>query len=441
MPPKWSPLQSPIKLDEDKGVYYRDRNAARYPDHPMEPTIEAIMTSTPVNKGFSKGLEEKQIDIVACNNTLGNLLRFVRGDDRPFRILVEVVNQTVHLIRREKSPTEIIPNVRGYGHAFPENYTVWNRSVKFSTSHQRILGYSFGGIKCVVRFEADGYLPNLVDGDKETRGGEKDRNLDDTKTIVSIDDFPFNLDFGNDESVREMRLISEPGTQPLRISSAGIKIPQCSIFDLKTRSVKRKVDEQETFDIELPRMWLAQIPNFVLAYHEHGTFQDINVQDVRQKLSQWETEMAASLQSFKKLLHKIIELARSNKDGRLEIVHGDGANHLEARAQCSETQGAFSAETRERWQQWLSGCPVALRCSGEVEEQEELQRLSFNHELEEESEDQSNWRDFVREMPEDVDEEPDWEDFVREMAEDSDEETRWNDFLNEIGEDPDEEWN
>jgi DNA-directed RNA polymerase subunit H (RpoH/RPB5) len=39
---------------------------------------------------------------------------------RIFRMIVELVGQTVFLVRRENSPTERIPNVRGYGHTFPE---------------------------------------------------------------------------------------------------------------------------------------------------------------------------------------------------------------------------------------------------------------------------------------------------------------------------------
>lgn len=135
-PPAWTPPVSPIKLREDNGSYFRDPNAARYPNHPIEPAVRAIFACQPDFRGY-------EIDLFACSRTLGDLLRFVRGVDKSFRILVEAVGNTVFFVRRENSPTELIPDVRGYGHSFPEAYTTWGSNVKKSESHQRIVGYQF----------------------------------------------------------------------------------------------------------------------------------------------------------------------------------------------------------------------------------------------------------------------------------------------------------
>ncbi|KAG7138722.1 hypothetical protein HYQ45_018851 [Verticillium longisporum] len=70
----------------------------------MEPAIESILRTRPSFAAVSS----TPIDIVACGSTLGNLLRFTSGDEKPFRMLVNVVGSTVHLIRREKSPNETI---------------------------------------------------------------------------------------------------------------------------------------------------------------------------------------------------------------------------------------------------------------------------------------------------------------------------------------------
>lgn len=103
--------------------------------------------------------DPKDVDIVTCGSSLGNLLRFVRKIDREFRVIVENIGSTVFITRRENSPTQTIPDVHGYGHTFPEAYTTWPGDVKGSESHQRIIQYSFGGMKCLVRFEADGVSP------------------------------------------------------------------------------------------------------------------------------------------------------------------------------------------------------------------------------------------------------------------------------------------
>ena len=53
---------------------------------------------------------------------MGNLLRFVRSIDKPFRFSVEVVDSTVFFVRKENQPDELIDGVRGYGHTFPGRF-------------------------------------------------------------------------------------------------------------------------------------------------------------------------------------------------------------------------------------------------------------------------------------------------------------------------------
>lgn len=153
LPPRWNPPSETPQLKEDSGVFYRDRNASRLPLHPMEPAIESILRTRPSFAAVSS----TPIDIVACGSTLGNLLRFTSGDEKPFRMLVNVVGSTVHLIRREKSPNETIDDVRGYGHTFPDAYTTSDREARGSASHQRILSYCFGGCSSTTGL-ADGKL-------------------------------------------------------------------------------------------------------------------------------------------------------------------------------------------------------------------------------------------------------------------------------------------
>lgn len=98
----------------------------------MLPAIEAILKQNP-------DFDTKGIDIVGCGSTLGNLLRFARNIDKKFRMIVECVGSTVFFIRRENSPTQTIPDVRGYGHTFPEAYTTWDAAVRGSETHQRVI--------------------------------------------------------------------------------------------------------------------------------------------------------------------------------------------------------------------------------------------------------------------------------------------------------------
>jgi hypothetical protein len=58
-------------------------------------------------------------------------------------MLVKYIRGVAHLTKREKSPKATIPDVRGYCHTFPEANKTWDDGVKSSTSHQRVVRFSF----------------------------------------------------------------------------------------------------------------------------------------------------------------------------------------------------------------------------------------------------------------------------------------------------------
>ncbi|KAL7793694.1 hypothetical protein V8C37DRAFT_415584 [Trichoderma ceciliae] len=326
-PPLWKPLEHPRLLFEDYGVYYRDNNSAFFPKHPLEPAIISVMRMHP---------DSLEISIVACNSTLGNLLRFARGVEGTFRMLVEVVGKTVHLVRRENSPKEQILGVRGFGHTFPEAYTVWAPDVRPSSSHHRILKYRFGGLDLLMRQSSDGYVEDdeakpLPVTASSTAGGE---------------DIASHL---------ESLSIGSPSIQPtktkhLEVVGGGQLTPQPTIFDLKTRSI-RSIDK-DTLGEELPRLWLMQIPKFILAHHKHGLFCNIEVSDIRDELEDWERSHQLDLSRLSSLLHRIIAVALEKEDTLLEIVRVQGGP-LEIRQRLPDAGVAFSEQVKEQWLEWL----------------------------------------------------------------------------------------
>jgi hypothetical protein len=323
-PPKWTPLKGHNKLPGDSGDYYRDVNAASYPKHPLEPAIVSVMKMNP---------EPIPVDIVACGSTIGNLLRFARGADldRSFRILAEKVGGTVHLIRRENSPQEKIEGVRGFGHTFPEAYTTWDFGVKCSKSHQRILAYQFGGLDLMVRFEGDGYIRS---SSPQTRC--KTEKGDALTQIQSL---------GIAESPSD-------GTGHLQVTNGGESIPQSSVFDLKTRSVMAR--GKDHLGEQLPRLWIAQITQFLLAYHERGLFRDENIEikNVKADIDEWQELNQPSLKRLAALLHLIIDKVHASKDGKLEIVCSNGGP-LEIRKQLPDAGNALSEPVKKQWAAWL----------------------------------------------------------------------------------------
>lgn len=327
-PPKWTPLKGRKKIEFDSGEYYRDINSASYPNHPLEPSIISIMKTNPA---------PIPVNIVACGSTISNLLRFVSRlrTDQPFRFLVEVVGDTVHFIRRENSPKELIGGITGCGHSFPEAYTTWDHDVRRSVSHQRIMGYRFDGLDMMVRFEADGYIPSK--GDKPERRQSaftKDYNLSDIQGLGINQQKPTN-------------------TTSLIIQETKESIAQSQIFDLKTRSLHKR--DQDILGDQLPRLWVSQVPKFLLAYHKSGYFDesDIEITDVKQDVEAWQEMNQKNLKKLGGILRLIIK--RAKKSGKLEVVY-----RCEERLEIREHLGGdvLSDSVKDKWEKWLTGIKV-----------------------------------------------------------------------------------
>lgn len=274
---------------------------------------------------------------MACGSTLGNLLRFVRGQDKTFRMLVEKVHSTVFFVRRENSPTETIPGVRGYGHSFPEAYTTWEPDVKGSASHQRVIHYSFGGLKFLVRFEADGYIKGA--SDKRAVGKAVAPSIDDLAGILS--DSAVSFQPSSSASAPPSKLQIKPG---------GSTIDQGLVFDLKTRSIKSQ--DKDHLGEELPRLWVSQIPNFILAFHTRGLFkkEDMQIRDVREDVKKWEEDHNPDLARLAGLVHRVIEMVSAAPGGKLELCHRT-VGTLEVRKQLPDAGDALSPEVRAKWEE------------------------------------------------------------------------------------------
>jgi hypothetical protein len=327
-PPRWTPPNHLETLPPDRGQYFRDRNAAQYPKHPIEPAALVALNA------LNKSVGDHQVDIFACSSTLGNLLRFVRGCDRPFRMLVEVVEGTVFFIRRENTPTELIQDVSGFGHTFPEHYTSWDEDTRGSVSHQRLLRYDFGGLKFLLRFEADGYIAK-----KDPEASERyfAKAAEDS---VSLADLLVSLDSAG------VSPSTESPEKELLIRPAGSLVDQSLIFDLKTRSVRKK--QEDTLSEVIPRLWVAQIKKFILAYHEYGLFNDIRILDVSSELRDWEESQQDALSKLAALIHRITGLVRKELSGKLELCYSR-VDVLEIREQLPDAGNALSPAVRALW--------------------------------------------------------------------------------------------
>ncbi|MCJ1382150.1 hypothetical protein MMC17_005262 [Xylographa soralifera] len=305
-PPVWTPPGTTSTLQPDSGTYFRDPNAARYPRYPTEPAMRAIFAMRPDL--------DTAIDVVGCGSTMGNLLRFAASKESTFRFNMEIIGDTIFLVRKENSPQEIIDGVYGYGHTFPDSYTTWAPAVKGSVSSQRLVRYKFGGLTCLVRFESDGYLKDKTMDDEDSLYTQLFVQSDHPQSSKTSESNTLLLDFKS-ASVSEKS--PEKDSIDLTIELGGCLIPQQAVFDLKTRSARSAV--QIIMDDVYPRLWVSQIPNFIIGYHQSGKFDDVRVIDVRVEVNEWERKNADVLRQFQSTLRKLIRIAKESDCRKFEL--------------------------------------------------------------------------------------------------------------------------
>ncbi|KAI1325764.1 hypothetical protein F5Y16DRAFT_256011 [Xylariaceae sp. FL0255] len=309
-PRAWKPPKLPCTVPHDEGFYLLDHDGARFPNHPLQPAVQAIFTLNP-------SFNSSGINIVACASSLGQIFRYIRSADLSFRLDVEMVGNTLFIVRNLKDKVQ--PGVNGYGHSFLDTFTSEDPEWPETKSHQRIVSYTLANMKLAVRFECDGFLTHDRDGRLHplTKANFK---LD--KTIPT-------------------------GSYPLK--KYGNIVPQDSLIEIKTRSAQEKI----SYSDHLPRLWLRQIHNFVNAYHLKGEFGDVEIFDVRQALTEWEATNQKDIRLFISILSQIRAKVKELHPMKVELCR-KGTGPLQLRKRTGERRKALSDAWEHRW---ATGCP------------------------------------------------------------------------------------
>jgi hypothetical protein len=160
-PALWTAPTLPVTIPKDDGKALINQNFDRVMAPSFAPFFAALLTMQP-------SYSLLPISLVTDRNSLRKLLDFASG--RPggnWRIEVELIEETLFLTRWEKNPVRIITGSfhSGHGHEFENAFLKFEEGLEESSSHHRIEEYEIGGMKWVVRFEADGYF-------EEDRGSE-----------------------------------------------------------------------------------------------------------------------------------------------------------------------------------------------------------------------------------------------------------------------------
>ncbi|KAG7290748.1 hypothetical protein NEMBOFW57_000751 [Staphylotrichum longicolle] len=241
------------------------------------------------------------VDLVTDRNNIRKLLRFVQGSSsKPFKIEVEIAGDKTALFTRvEEQTTETISGFKGYGHNFEKAYT---KIPTGSTAHHRIVGYTFGGLKCLVRHETDGYI-----------GSRTPRELTD--------------DLSNALKGLSISKVGSPINRPLPgaviVKTDGKAVDPSSTLEIKTRVAHRQLDMAEV----VPQLWISQTPNLVVGYHRNGVFDNVRPRDMTDELRRWESANQSDLCKLAALLTKIIKVVKLSGNG-VALVQSNGLSNL-----------------------------------------------------------------------------------------------------------------
>ncbi|KAJ5970759.1 uncharacterized protein N7479_000677 [Penicillium vulpinum] len=288
-PARWSPPRGPQQVKMDSGVYFIAENAIRNPKSPVEPLFRALYFENP-------SFDIRSIDIVTDRNCIRQLLSFINPSlekGQHFTLHAEVVNNTMILCRTEKQKRQFIkPGEKsGFGHNFEKKYTT--HRVKGSTSHHRIISYSFGALKFLIRHETDGYVATDKAGYSNTVNQSTSDSLTGKMKSVSL-------------SQSDVSLHTTPAGCKLSIRKDGKAVPLASTLEIKTRTIKRPLRMKDV----AAQLWISQTPKLVRAYHTEGNFQPPEVEDVTSEVKSWEELHQVDLRKLAPLIQKIIEITK-----------------------------------------------------------------------------------------------------------------------------------
>ena len=271
--------------------------------YPLEPLFRSIYTLNP-------NFNPKPFDLVTDRNNLRKLLRVISGESfEPFRINIDLVNDTLLFTRWESNSTEYLLEFRGYGHEFEKCNTI--STVKNSTGHHRIIQYKLGPLKALVRFEADAYIKNYVSSPRtSTSAAEVDK-------LVSI--------------IEKMRLTSavnkpqtvvpgpkEPHSSGVKIVHQGISVPNNSIVEIKTRAKHKPITIKDV----APQLFFAQVSHLIVGYHSRGRFDRLEKKDfvVDGSLNRFEMQYADDLRKLIRVIEMVKKELVKLKEKRVVLL-------------------------------------------------------------------------------------------------------------------------
>ncbi|KAN0139682.1 hypothetical protein V8E53_002344 [Lactarius tabidus] len=258
-PAIWTERAVPFTLQPDDNFIYVDRNTAQLSQYPLLPLFAAADAIH--SQEATPPVDWPTVDAITDRNGLRKLLRWLNPSPgravRDFRIDVQLLGAKTLVLSRWESPTREIHTGRSFGHAFETAMTCVAPDCP-SSGHQRVITYDMFGMKMIVRFGVDAYLPSPDLTAATTTNDDSD--LADALSNVNIQQSPISTS-------------ASTTSQAIDIVHAGKQVPQDALVELISRS-KYYLDQLDWNEL-YPQMALSQTPMLRLGVHERGEFTEL----------------------------------------------------------------------------------------------------------------------------------------------------------------------
>lgn len=199
-------------------------------------------------------------------------------------------------------------------------FTKSAKEARDSVSHNRAVSYTLGGLKLVVRFKVEGYIPGLFGG-----GGPRYKG----------------------PSYKEMKLKNPKQTQTgYAVVVKGHFVPMGQLLEIKTARMGREVRERS-----MDQMWFSRTRMLCEGYWEEkeGFTRVVETDVVKEGLlEEWEKRNEEKLRKLVKVLETVAEVVKRKK-GRYVLVHEEGSKVLQILGVKEGYKGGIPDDVVQGW--------------------------------------------------------------------------------------------
>ncbi|KAL1840014.1 hypothetical protein VTJ49DRAFT_931 [Mycothermus thermophilus] len=317
-PPRFTPPQQPLTIPRrTKAVNYAISSSSTPFHHftyPFEPPLRAIETIQQCTAASILA----GTDILTSAGSLTKLFRLIRNTNGHTitRFEIDLVNEgsTLIISRWEGDPQ--FQRTYGYGVWFERETCRYDAGdddnddvLKRSTSHHRVVAYSFGGLRCLVQAETDGYYcqcgekghPRVPEDDDDVvpvspqssripspkprrrssnqsppsrlstsprspRSSFSSSSPSSIFSVLALDD-PGDLLSSSSSSPPNNIPVTTTSSPTLRIHHTGRRVPSQCLVEVKTRSLKTP-----SWDAYEEQLYFARRAQLYVAVRQHGKF-------------------------------------------------------------------------------------------------------------------------------------------------------------------------